>query len=37
MKPLINKYNWDEIIFPSKINDWKAFEKNKLAIAFNAL
>ena len=27
IKPFINKYNWDKIKYPSKIDDWKIFEK----------
>ena len=27
IKPFINKYNWKGIIYPSKINDWKMFDK----------
>ena len=26
MKPFINKYNWNWIKYPSKIDDWKMFE-----------
>ena len=35
MKPFINKYNWDKIKNPSKIDDWKTFEKNNLMISLN--
>ena len=35
IKPLINKYNWEGINYPSKINDWKTFEKNDPTIALN--
>ena len=28
IKSFINKYNWEEINYPSKIDDWKTFEKN---------
>ena len=28
IKPFINKYNWNGIKYPSKIHDWKTFEKN---------
>ena len=35
--PFINKRNWDGIKHPSKINDWKTFEKNNPAIALNVL
>ena len=27
IKPFINKYNWEKINYPSKIDDWKKFEK----------
>ena len=37
IKPSINKYNWEEINYPSKIDDWKTFEKNNLTIAINFL
>ena len=32
MKPFINKFNWERINYPSKIDDWKKFEKNDLTI-----
>ena len=35
--PFINKYNWEGINYPSKIDDWKTFEKNNLTIALNIL
>ena len=28
VKPFINKYNWKGINYPTKIDDWKTFEKN---------
>ena len=34
--PLINKYNWEGINYPSEKDDWK-IEKKILAIAFNVL
>ena len=37
IKPFINKYNWKEINYPTKIDDWKAFEKNNSTIALNIL
>ena len=37
IKPYINKYNWKGINYPSKIDDWKTFEKNNPKIAFNVL
>ena len=36
-KPLISKYKWKWINYPSKIKDWKTFEKNNPKIAFNIL
>ena len=32
IKPFINKYNWEKLNYPSKIDDWK-----RLAIALNIL
>ena len=37
IKPFINKYNWEGINYPSKIDAWKTFEKNNLTIALNVL
>ena len=37
IKPFINKYNWEEINFPSEKYDWKRIEKNNLKIAINVL
>ena len=37
IKPFINKYNWKGINYPSKIGDWKKFEKNNPTIALNIL
>ena len=37
IKPFINKYNWKEINNPSKIGDWKTFEKNNPTTAINIL
>ena len=37
IKPFKNKYNWNGIKSPSKIDDWKMFEKNKAIIALNVL
>ena len=33
MKPFINKYNWEEINFPSEKDDCKKNEKNNVIIA----
>ena len=35
--PFINKYNWAKINYPSKIDDWKTFQKNNPTIALNIL
>ena len=35
IKSLINKYNWNQIKFPSEIEDWKKLEKNNVEIALN--
>ena len=32
-----NKYNWKGINYPSKIDDWKIFEKSNPTIALNIL
>ena len=37
IKPFINKYNWEGINYPSKIDDWKTFQKNNITIALNIL
>ena len=37
IKPFINKYNWEGINYPLKIDDWKTFEKNDQTIALNIL
>ena len=34
-KLFINKYNWEEINYPSKIDDWKRFAKNNSTVALN--
>ena len=31
----MNKYNWKGINYPSKIDDWKTFEKNDPTIVLN--
>ena len=36
-KPLINKYKWERINFPSEKNDWETFEKRNRTIAINVL
>ena len=33
--PFINKFIWEGINDPSKIDDWKTFEKNNTTIAIN--
>ena len=37
IKPFIDKYNWEEINYPSEKDDWKKFEKNNVTIALNVL
>ena len=37
IKPFINKYNREGINYPSKIDDWKTFEKNNLINDLNIL
>ena len=37
IKLFINKYKWKVINYPSKIDDWKTFEKNDPTIGFNSL
>ena len=37
IKPFISEYNWDKINYPSKIDDWRTFEKNNPTIALNIL
>ena len=37
IKPFINKYNWKGINYPSKIDDWKTFEKNNTTVVLNIL
>ena len=33
--PFINRYIWEKINYPSKIDDWKYFEKNNLTVTLN--
>ena len=37
IKPFLNKDNWEEMSYPSKIDDWKTFEKNNPTIALNIM
>ena len=37
IKPFINKYNSKGINYPSKIDDWKTFEKNNPTVVLNIL
>ena len=37
IKPFIDKYNWNDIDFPSTIKDWKKFELNNKSIALKIL
>ena len=36
-KEFINKYNWKGISYPTKIDDWRTFEKIGPTIALNIL
>ena len=33
----LEKYNWQEIIFPSEKDDWKKIEENNIIFAVNVL
>ena len=35
IKPIINKYNWNGIKYPSKTDNWKTFGKNNPTIDLN--
>ena len=35
IKPIINKYNWNGIKYPSKTDNWKTFGKNNPTIVLN--
>ena len=37
IKPVINKYNWKGINFPSEKDNWEKFEKNNVTNALNVL
>ena len=37
IKPFMNKYKWKGKNYPSKLDDWKTFEKNNPVIALNIL
>ena len=37
IKLFVNKYKWKGIKHPSKIDDWKTFEKNNLTVSLNIL
>ena len=37
IKPFINKYKWKGLNYPSKVDDWKTFEKNNPTIVINIL
>ena len=32
-KPIVNKYNQKGVSYPSKVDDWKKFEKNNPTVA----
>ena len=37
IKWFINKHSWKGNIYPSKVDDWKTFEKNNPTITLNIL
>ena len=37
IKPVIIKYCWEGINYPSEKDDWKSFDKNILTIAVNVM
>ena len=37
IKPFRNKYNWERINYPSKIDDWKTSEENNATISLKIL
>ena len=37
IKSFMEKYNWQEIVFPSEKDDWKKIEENNLIFAVNVL
>ena len=37
VRPFIDKYDWNEINFPSQGKDWKKFDSNNKSIALNVL
>ena len=37
IKLFLNKYNWGEINFPSRKDDWKKVEKNNVTTDLNVL
>ena len=37
IKPFIDKYNWEKIDYPSKIGNWKMFEKSNLSVVLTIL
>ena len=37
IKPFINKYNWKQMNYLSKIDNWKTYEKNNPPSAINIL
>ena len=37
IKPFINQYNWEGIVFPAGIKDWKKLEREKKTISLNIL
>ena len=37
VEPLINKYNWKRIHYPSEVTDSEIFEKKSITVALNVL
>ena len=37
IKHYISRCNWEGIVFPAGLNDWKTFEQNNKTIALNTL
>ena len=37
VEPLINKYNWKRIHYPSEVTDWEIFEEKSIIVAVNVL
>ena len=37
VEPLINKYDWKRIHYPSEVTDWEIFEEKSITVAVNVL